>query len=281
LNIRLDEFRESYERAFRAYLTERDEGALSAAYELGRGAVGQELSVLDLAAVQHEVLLSALEDAASTGGPRAVARAASDFFLESLSAFEMVQRALREAREAAMVERRHATILRRLSTFLADASLGLDAAGSLDEVLQLVAEHAREVIGAELCVAQLKLADGQPRTIEAVAPAQGVSEDLVEAFSSLYADISPRSGSLRMTGSDLAGHPVCRALADRGDSPQPTPRGWLAASLTALDGRDLGLIQLFDKRDADFSELDEAVVIHLAQMAAAAVERAQLYRSAR
>jgi GAF domain-containing protein len=41
------------------------------------------------------------------------------------------------------------------------------------------------------------------------------------------------------------------------------------------------LIQLFDKRDADFSELDEAVLVQLAQMAAAAVERAQLYRSRR
>jgi GAF domain-containing protein len=41
--------------------------------------------------------------------------------------------------------------------------------------------------------------------------------------------------------------------------------------LTALDGRYLGLIQAFDKQSDDFSEL-------LAQMASAAVERAQLYR---
>jgi GAF domain-containing protein len=235
--------------------------------------------VLDLAAAHHDVLLDALEDAASAGGQAAVTRAAADFFLESLSAFEMVQRGVREAREAAMVERRHATILRRLSTFLADASLGLDAADSIDEMLQLVAEHAREVIGARFCVARLKLADGGERTLEAVASEEGAGGDLVDAsrFASLYDSISPPSGSLRMTGTDLDR----QALVEAFEPGKPTPRGWLAASLTALDGRELGSIQLFDKRDADFSELDEAVLVQLAQMAAAAVERAQLYRSRR
>ena len=235
--------------------------------------------MLDLAAAHHDVLLSALEDAASAGGPEAVTRAAADFFLESLSAFEVVQRGLREAREAAMVERRHAAILRRLSTFLADASLSLDAADSIDEMLQLVAEHAREVIDAQLCVARLKLADGGERTLEAVASEQGDAGDLVDAsrLASLYDSISPQSRSLRMTGTDLAR----QAPVEAGEPGKPTPRGWLAASLTALDGRELGLIQLFDKRDADFSELDEAVLVQLAQMAAAAVERVQLYRSRR
>jgi GAF domain-containing protein len=237
--------------------------------------------VLDLAATHHDVLLSALEDPANARSPEAVTRAAADFFLESLSAFEMVQRGVREAREAAMVERRHAAILRRLSTFLADASLGLDAAGSIDEMLQLVAEHAREVIGAEQCVARLKVADGSQRTLEAVALEQGIEGDLVDAsrFADLYDSIGPTSGSLRMTASDLERQPAPPGLAEAGEP--ATPRGWLAASLTALDGRDLGLIQLFDKRDGDFSELDEAVLVQLAQMAAAAVERAQLYRSER
>jgi Phosphoserine phosphatase RsbU, N-terminal domain/GAF domain len=281
VNARIEEFRERYKRAFKGYLTERDEGALSAAYELGREAVGQDLSVLDLAATHHDVLLSTLEDAARADDPEAITRAAADFFIESLSAFEMVQRGLREAREAAMVERRNAVILRNLSTFLADASLGLDAAGSIDEMLQLVAEHAREVIGAECCVTRLNLSDGSERTLEAVASERDVAEDLADAsrFAGLYDSISPPSGSLRMTGTDLTRAPARRALEQGGERQRPTPRGWLAASLTALDGRELGLIQLFDKRDADFSELDEAVLVQLAQMAAAAVERAQLYRS--
>jgi GAF domain-containing protein len=49
------------------------------------------------------------------------------------------------------------------------------------------------------------------------------------------------------------------------------------ASLGATDGKDVGLIQAFDKRDGEFTHLDEEVLVELAQMAAAAVERAQRY----
>ena len=49
-------------------------------------------------------------------------------------------------------------------------------------------------------------------------------------------------------------------------------------ALTALDGSELGAIQLFDKQDGSFTESDEALLVHLAQMASAAVERARLYQ---
>jgi GAF domain-containing protein len=52
-----------------------------------------------------------------------------------------------------------------------------------------------------------------------------------------------------------------------------SPRSWLAAPLTTLDGRTVGLIQVFDKVEGDFSGLDEAVLLQLVQMASAAVER--------
>src|SRR5688500_14340181 len=54
-------------------------------------------------------------------------------------------------------------------------------------------------------------------------------------------------------------------------------RSWLVASLGAPGGKDVGLIQAFDKRDGEFTHLDEEVLVQLAQMAAAAVERAQRY----
>jgi GAF domain-containing protein len=38
------------------------------------------------------------------------------------------------------------------------------------------------------------------------------------------------------------------------------------------------VVQLFDKDDGDFTELDEEVLMQLVQMASAAVERADLYR---
>lgn len=64
----------------------------------------------------------------------------------------------------------------------------------------------------------------------------------------------------------------------RSSAEQAPLQGWLAASLTALDGADLGAVQLFDKQDGDFTESDRAALVHLAQMASAAVERALLYQ---
>ena len=246
--------------AFGRWLADRDERALAEAYELGRTAVREGLTLLDLAAVHHDCLPDALD--------RETADVVGAFFCETLSAFEMVQRVLADAREAASVERRQAAVLRQLSTFLGDASIAADGSDSFEEMLQLVAEHARELLGARRCVARLSL-DGAP-PLRAVAAADGDAgaDGDPRDLDLLFAAIAPPGGSLRLTGAELAQH---EALA--------TPvRGWLAASLTALDGRDLGLVQLFDKQDGDFSELDEAVLVQLAQMASAAVERAQLYR---
>jgi Phosphoserine phosphatase RsbU, N-terminal domain len=226
---RLAEFRARYAAALDAYLRSPGEEALSAGYELGRAAVAAEVGLLDLTAVHNEALAEALD----TRDPAPTVAAAGDFFLESLSALEMVQRVMRDTRQAALLERQHAEMLRRLSSFLADASLALDATGSLEEILQLAAEHARELVGAERCRARIGLADGTAMEVHAAA----------------------EPGA---------------------DSPPAGPAD-LAASLCALDGRELGLIQAFDKQEGDFSELDEAILVQLAQMAAAAVERAQLY----
>jgi Phosphoserine phosphatase RsbU, N-terminal domain len=242
LSDRLDPFRSRYSAALAAYLHAPGEEALSAGYELGRAAVAEELGLLDLAAVHHEALAAALE----AGEPVETVDAAGDFFLESLSALEMVQRVLRDSRESALLERKHAEMLRRLSSFLADASLALDATGSLEEILQLAAEHARELVGAERCCARIRLADGT--AIDVLATAE--------------------------PGADSLPEPAARLDA------QPA-RSTLEASLCALDGRELGLIQALDKEEGDFSELDEAVLVQLAQMAAAAVERAQLYEPRR
>ena len=50
-------------------------------------------------------------------------------------------------------------------------------------------------------------------------------------------------------------------------------RGWLATSLSELDGSELGAIQLFDKQDGDCTGADKAALAQLSQMASAAAER--------
>ena len=258
-------YREAYATAFAEYLSTPTEDALRTAYELGRDAVAGALSVLELGSVHHEVLLAELARVRGRAEVARVAGAAAEFFLESLSAFEMVQRGLREAREAALLEQRQTTLLRRLSAFLADTSLAADAGESIDEMLQLIAEQTREAIGASCCVATATLVGGG-RTIEAVCHAPGDvgwREWIGHAqLADAYARVCAGRGLLRLNGA---------VLADR------ILRGWLAAPLTGLDGRELGLIHLLDKENGEFSKLDGELLVQLAQMGSAAIERVQLY----
>ena len=79
-----------------------------------------------------------------------------------------------------------------------------------------------------------------------------------------------------MSSAELAGEPARRAL-EGADDRVHAMRSWVVASLTAPDGQEVGLIQAFDKREGEFTHLDEEVLVQLAQMAATAVERAQRY----
>jgi hypothetical protein len=268
-------FLPSYVSALADYLRDPSERSLRVAYELGREAVSRQLSMLDLAVVQQEALLSALADASGSKEAQRVTRAAGDFFLESLASFEMVQRGFSEAREAARLERRQMEMSRQLSTFLADASLALDASESLEEMLRLVAEQARELVGAQCCIATVAM-EGQPRTAEAASFDQTDRRwagfvRWLDLFAT-YRCIRTSGGSVRLAGEQLSEQPQFGSAEGH-----PPLQGWLAASLTALDGSELGAIQLFDKEDGVFTGDDEAVLVHLAQMASAAIERTRLY----
>ena len=275
-------FRAAYARAFERYVRDPDERSLRAAYELGREAVSRRLSVLELAIGHQEALMAAVTGAADAAESERLARAAGDFFLESLSSFEMVQRGYVEAREAARRERRQTEMARRLSTFLADASLAdasmaLEDSDSLEEMLHLVAEQARELVGGDCCVVTVASQD-QPRTAEAAACSEDRSWTGFVRWLDLraiYPLIRASGGSLRLSADEVRhAAPFSAPTGDR------QPRGWLAVGLTALDGSELGAVQLFAEEGGSFTEEDEAVLIHLAQMASAAVERAWLYRDA-
>ena len=266
-----NELRRSYAAGLQAYLRESNERTLRAAYELGRDAVARELDVLDLALVHHEALAAAL-GAADAEDLGRITRSAGEFLLDSLSAFEMIRRAYTEARDAAAFERRQASMLRQLSNLLADASLALDASGSFEEMLRLVAEQARELTHAARCVAAFTGAD-EGREIEVAVFEE--DDEHAAAFvrstdlRALVRIVESVARPVRMSRDELAAHPASGHVEPAG--------GWLAAPLTTLDGRQIGWIQLFGSDDAHFTEIDEAVLGHLAQMTSATVERAWIY----
>jgi Phosphoserine phosphatase RsbU, N-terminal domain len=89
-------FRRDYAPAFLQYLSEGGERGRRAAYELGRRAIGEQLSVLDLARIHHSVLLDVLKTHRSPQELEQIAQAASEFLVEALAVVEMTQRGFTE-----------------------------------------------------------------------------------------------------------------------------------------------------------------------------------------
>jgi Phosphoserine phosphatase RsbU, N-terminal domain len=133
-----------YSAAFAAYLRDRGEQGLGAAYDLGREAVAAHLSVLDLAEAHHRALRGVLE-AGSAPPTDATLQAAEAFLRESLSIFESVHRGYTEVQEVARLEHEHVMQLRAL----ADASVAINSSMTVQEILQLTADAARGILAAD------------------------------------------------------------------------------------------------------------------------------------
>jgi ANTAR domain/Phosphoserine phosphatase RsbU, N-terminal domain len=91
-----ERFRRDYAPAFLQYLAERSEPGRRAAYELGRRAIREELSVLDLARIHHGMLLEVLKTHRTPRELEHIAQGASEFLVEVLAVFEMTQRGFAE-----------------------------------------------------------------------------------------------------------------------------------------------------------------------------------------
>lgn len=90
-----DDLERNYRTAFLRYLPRQEEAALTSGYALGRTAVSDGVSILELARVHHDVLLEVLRDTAADELTR-VATAASEFLLEVLATYDMAQRGFLE-----------------------------------------------------------------------------------------------------------------------------------------------------------------------------------------
>ena len=91
-----ERFRRDYAPAFLQYLSDGGEPRRRAAYELGRRAISQRLSILDLARIHHSVLLEVLKTHQTSQELEHIAEAASEFRVEALAVFEMTQRGFTE-----------------------------------------------------------------------------------------------------------------------------------------------------------------------------------------
>ena len=138
---------------------------------------------------------------------------------------------------------------------LAEAALVINSTSSLDEMLRVIDSSAREICGAR--VAETLFSEG---------------DDLPP----LHALVWKERGPVRMTAKQVEGAFGSFGLYDIAPG-HPLLEGWLAVPLMGRTGRPLGIIQVADKLDGDFTESDEVVLTQLAQLAAVAVENAERF----
>lgn len=261
-------FRSVYAARLAEYVDDQGEAGLHSAYELGREVVARNLSILEVAGAHHDTL-DQLCRTAATGEIPGLIRAAGDFFLDLLSAYEMDRRGLHEVRAAAIAERRSSAMLRRLSSFLADPLLAVESKSSA-EALKLVAEEARELTRASTCIVTAELQPGRPlRAIAGSALPAAMNEATMDRRRQL---MTAGAAAVRIARRDAAVEESPAIGAETGP--------WLAASLRYLNGAEFGAIELFGREQGDFGDLDVAFLVHLAELVSAAFERASLHRQA-
>ena len=79
-----------YRTVLLRYLSRRDEAVLADAYTLGRRALAQDVSLIDLVHIHHQVLAELT--GTDLAGTEDTARAASELLVETLASYEMARR---------------------------------------------------------------------------------------------------------------------------------------------------------------------------------------------
>lgn len=167
---------------------------------------------------------------------------------------------------------------------LAQIAARLNAAHDIPTVLNTLTEGARSIIGAHQCVTNHKVDRDWSRSVNVVslsdkyAPWCDFDADI--DGSGIYSWSCQTNRPLRLSQDQLTSHPAFRNFGTHADD-HPPLRGLLVAPLVGRDGRNLGVVQLSDKYEGDFTEDDESILVQLAQMASVAVENALLYRDLR
>jgi PAS domain S-box-containing protein len=175
-------------------------------------------------------------------------------------------------------ERNYMEQLQGLTTMALALSPGL----SMDQVLTMMTEQAAAIIGAHQSVTSLTDAQNWTQAIHSVylsdKYAQWRNYAEKPTGEGIYRQVCALNRPMRMTQAQLEADPRWQGFSHQ-KRHHPPLRGWLAAPLVGRDGQNIGLIQLSDKREGEFTEADEAMLMQLAQMTSVAVENARLYQA--
>lgn len=165
---------------------------------------------------------------------------------------------------------------------LTEASLAMNAVLSIEQVLQVVTEQARVIIGAHQSITTMAIEGNWQKTIHSVSfsdkYAQWRNYQPKLDICQIYPQICQMNQVLRMTETELILDPKWRKFNEEIENCPPM-RGLLVAPLIRRDGVSIGFIQLSDKKFSDFTQADADILVQLAQMASVAIENSRLYKA--
>ena len=168
----------------------------------------------------------------------------------------------------------------------ADAAQAITAHQTLAGALDEVACQARGVIGAHQALVMLTKNSGwsPDHTIFGLSLSEKYQAyrsyaEPVEG-TGIYSVVCETNKALRLTQAELEAHPRWRGFGKHADK-HPAMRGWLAVPLRGREGQNIGLLQLSDKYEGDFTLQDEYVISEMAQLAATTLENARLFDQVR
>ena len=168
----------------------------------------------------------------------------------------------------------------------ADAAQAITAHQTLAGALDEVACQARGVIGAHQALVMLTKNSGwsPDHTIFGLSLSEKYQAyrsyaEPVEG-TGIYTVVCETNKALRLTQAELEAHPRWRGFGKHADK-HPAMRGWLAVPLRGREGQNIGLLQLSDKYEGDFTLQDEYVISEMAQLAATTLENARLFDQVR
>lgn len=163
----------------------------------------------------------------------------------------------------------------------ADATQAITSHRTLEATLQETVDQARAVVGAHQAVVSLTARDDRQQAINAVSLSDKYANcrDFVSQSygSGIYSSVCETNRPMRLTQAELEAHPLWRGFGAHAAGKQPPMRGWLAVPLTGRNAENIGLLQLTDKYEGEFTLQDQYVSVELAQLASIAIENAKLF----
>ncbi|HYW57846.1 MAG TPA: PAS domain S-box protein [Polaromonas sp.] len=161
----------------------------------------------------------------------------------------------------------------------ADAAQLITQQRSVETVTQVVADEVRNIIGAHQAIVSLSLNADWAQAINGISLSEKYAayREWMEKTdgSGIYSIVCESNQPIRLTQAEREAHPRWRGFGKYADK-HPAMRGWLAVPLIGRDGANMGLLQLSDKEEGDFSKQDEYVAAELAQLASIAIDNVKL-----